>query len=73
MISVCRAGAKKRSEKFGISSTDQDALKRSKTANFNFYGAPVVIFISQPKGLGEWSILDAGMFIQNILLGFHAA
>jgi len=68
-----RANAKKRNEKFGISPTDQDALKRSKIANFNFYGAPVVIFISQPKSLGEWSILDAGMFIQNILLGFHAA
>lgn len=49
-----------------------DAALKSKQANFNFYGAPAGIFFYQDASLGLWSILDMGMFIENIILGFHS-
>jgi len=41
-----------------------------KINNFRFYGAPVVLFIYQHRNLPLWSYLDAGMFIENLLLSF---
>jgi len=62
----------KRSAIAGIDLNAPDSVTRSKKANFRFYGAPCGIFILQDASLGEWSILDAGMFIQSFMLASHA-
>ena len=62
----------KRNTAYGIVSGDPDALRKSKMANFKFYSAPVVLYFYHDASLGMWSVLDMGMFIQNVMLGFHA-
>jgi nitroreductase len=62
----------KRSVLAGIDLNAPESVLRSKKANFRFYGAPVGLFIVQDAALGEWSILDAGIFIQSLLLAAHA-
>jgi len=63
---------KRRSEKFGIDLSSPDIIKRSKIANFRFYGAPHAIFLFQDSSLSLWSILDIGMFAQSLMLTAHA-
>jgi nitroreductase len=62
----------KRSALAGIDLNAPESVHRSKKANFRFYGAPCGLFILQDASLGEWSILDAGMFIQSLMLAAHA-
>lgn len=62
----------KRSAIAGIDLNAADSVLRSKKANFRFYGAPYGLFIMQDASLGEWSILDAGIFIQSLMLAAHA-
>lgn len=62
----------KRSAIAGIDLNAPDSVHRSKKANFRFYGAPCGLFILQDASLGEWSILDAGLFIQSLMLAAHA-
>jgi nitroreductase len=62
----------KRSAIAGIDLNAPESVHRSKKANFRFYGAPCGLFIFQDSSLGEWSILDAGMFIQSLMLAAHA-
>lgn len=62
----------KRSREFGIDISAPDNIKRSKKANFRFYGAPHGIFFFQDASLNEWSTLDMGMFVQNVMLAAHA-
>ncbi|MDH3974337.1 MAG: nitroreductase [Deltaproteobacteria bacterium] len=61
-----------RSKLFHIDLTDPENIKRSKKANFRFYGAPHAIFFYQDASLNEWSILDMGMFIQSVMLAANA-
>ncbi|MCL0035617.1 nitroreductase [Thermodesulfovibrionales bacterium] len=63
---------KKKSERLGIDLSKPEYLRKAKIANFRFYGAPHVIFLFQDMSLGKWSILDAGMFAQNLMLAAHA-
>lgn len=62
----------KRSALAGIDLNAPESVLRSKKANFRFYGAPWGLFILQNAALGEWSILDAGIFIQSLMLAAHA-
>lgn len=62
----------KRSALAGIDLNAPESVLRSKKANFRFYGAPWGLFILQDASLGEWSILDAGIFIQSLMLAAHA-
>ncbi len=62
----------KRSAIAGIDLNAPDSILRSKKANFRFYGAPCALFILQDASLGEWSILDAGIFAQSLMLAAHA-
>ncbi|MDH4262132.1 MAG: nitroreductase [Spirochaetia bacterium] len=62
----------KRSLAFGVTSGDPESVKKSKQANFNFYGAPAGLFFYQDASLGQWSLLDMGMFVENVILGFHS-
>jgi len=52
----------------GIGREDTEKRKNLRLLNFKFYGAPAVLFIFMDKNLGEWSIMDIGMFAQTIML-----
>ncbi|MBF0559998.1 MAG: nitroreductase [Nitrospirae bacterium] len=63
---------KTRCEIFGVDLNSPEIKKKSKAANFSFYGAPHGIFLFQDGALNEWSILDIGMFAQSLMLAAHA-
>ncbi|MBI3794999.1 MAG: nitroreductase [Nitrospinae bacterium] len=69
-----RAASAKRNKAFGVdaSLSPKDALKRSKIANFRFYGAPHCIFIYMDSGLTLWSVFDMGCFAQTLMLAAKA-
>ena len=63
---------KKRSELTGKDLNSPEVRKKSKIANFRFYGAPHGIFLYQDSSLTEWSIFDIGLFSQSLMLAAHA-
>ena len=63
---------KKRSEATGKDLNDPEVRKKSKIANFRFYGAPHGMLLFQDASLTPWSIFDMGLFAQNIMLAAHA-
>jgi nitroreductase len=63
---------KKRSEIIGKDLNSPEIKKKSKIANFRFYGAPCGIFLFQDSSLTEWSIFDIGLFAQSLMLAAHA-
>ena len=56
----------------GIERDDHVARQRQWARNYEFFGAPVELFIFTHSGLGEYSVSDAGLFMQNLMLGAHA-
>jgi nitroreductase len=56
----------------GIEREDKQKRKELKLANFEFYGAPCVLFLFMDSTLSSWSILDTGFFAQNIILAAHS-
>lgn len=56
----------------GIGRGDAAARDAQMRRNFEFFGAPTAIFIFTHKGLGEYSVSDAGLFMQNLMLSAHA-
>lgn len=63
---------RKRSEITGKDLNSPEVRRKSKIANFRFYGAPHGIFLFQDSSLTEWSIFDMGLFAQNLMLAAHA-
>lgn len=63
---------KKRAEATGIDLNDPEVLKKAKTVNFHFYGAPHAIYLFQDASLTPWSLFDLGLFAQSIMLAAHA-
>ena len=63
---------KKRSEMTGKDMNSPEVRKKSKIANFRFYGAPHGIFLFQDRSLTLWSLFDMGLFAQSIMLSAHA-
>jgi len=61
-----------RYETMGIDLSDPQVIKKSKIANFKFYGAPHVIYLYQDNSLPLWSLFDLGLFAQNLMLAAHA-
>lgn len=60
-----------RGERFkllGIDRQDKAALKANQGLNYQFFGAPVAIFLCIDRTLGSWSIFDLGALTQTILL-----
>ena len=39
--------------------------------NFEFFGAPTAIFVFVHSGLREFSVLDAGIYLQTLMLSAH--
>lgn len=63
---------KKRGALLGIDLNSPEIKKKSKAANFRFYGAPHGIFLFHDSVLNEWSIFNAGLFAQSLMLAAHA-
>jgi nitroreductase len=40
--------------------------------NYNFFGAPVELFIFTHKSIGKYAASDASLFMQNLMLAAHA-
>jgi len=53
----------------GIAREDKQARIDQMNRNFVFFDAPVGIFISSDRRLATGTIMDIGMFIENILIG----
>lgn len=52
----------------GIERADIAGRNREIGRNFEFFGAPVALFVFARSGMGVYSSLDAGFFAQNLLL-----
>ncbi len=55
-----------------IGRTDHAAREAQMRKNFEFFGAPTAIFVFVHSGLREFSVLDAGIFVQTLMLSAHA-
>jgi nitroreductase len=56
----------------GIGRKDHAAREAQMRKNFEFFGAPTAIFMFVHSGLREFSVLDAGIFLQTLMLSAHA-
>ena len=56
----------------GIDRKDRAARDASWARNYEFFGAPVELFIFAHKSLGKFSANDAGLFVMNLMLSAHA-
>jgi nitroreductase len=56
----------------GIAKGDKAAMHAQTGRNFAFFGAPVGLIFSVDRRLGRGSLLDYGMFLQNIMLAARA-
>lgn len=52
----------------GIERHDLAARDRQMRRNFEFFGAPTAVFVFVHRGLGEYSVLDAGVLLQTLML-----
>lgn len=52
----------------GIVRGDREARELQMAKNFTFFDAPVVIFIFVHEALNQWASLDAGIFLQSLML-----
>ncbi|MDF1820076.1 MAG: nitroreductase family protein [Alcanivoracaceae bacterium] len=52
----------------GIAREDHAARDAQMARNFAFFDAPVAMFLFVHKGLGHYSTLDAGIFLQSLML-----
>lgn len=52
----------------GIDRHDRGARDAQIRRNFEFFGAPVVLFLFVHKSAREYGILDAGIFLQSLML-----
>lgn len=55
-------------KQLGIDRKDHRARHEQMAENFRFFGAPVAIFLFVHEGLGVYSVLDAGIFLQSLML-----
>ncbi len=56
----------------GIDRKDRGARDAQMRRNFEFFGAPTVLFIFVHGGLHEFAALDAGIFVQTLMLSAQA-
>jgi nitroreductase len=56
----------------GIDRKDHAARTAQMRRNFEFFGAPTAIFVFVHGGLHEYSVLDAGILLQTIMLSAQA-
>lgn len=56
----------------GIAREDKDKMHQHYKDNFEFFGAPQVLFITTRKDAGLGNFMDIGMFLANVLNGITA-
>jgi nitroreductase len=56
----------------GIAREDGVARHRQMRRNWEFFGAPVVLFVFVRQELGAYSVLDAGIYLQSLMLSAQA-
>lgn len=56
----------------GIGKGDKARMHEQHQQNFRFFGAPVGLMFTIDKVMGRGSLLDYGMFLQNIMLAARA-
>jgi nitroreductase len=56
----------------GIGKGDRDRMHQQHQRNFRLFDAPVALMFTLDKVMGRGSLLDYGMFIQNVMLAARA-
>ena len=56
----------------GIGKGDKDAMHAQHQRNFRFFDAPVGLMFTLDRVMGQGSLVDYGMFLQNIMLAARA-
>lgn len=56
----------------GIERGDRERREAQYRRNFEFFGAPAALFLFAHEALGSYSVLDAGLFLQSLLLAATA-
>jgi nitroreductase len=56
----------------GIGKTDKDRMHEQHQRNFKFFDAPIGLMFTIDPIMGRGSLLDYGMFIQNIMVAARA-
>jgi nitroreductase len=59
-------------ELLGIGRKDHAAREAQMRRNFEIFGAPTAIFVFVHSGLREFSVLDAGIYLQSLMLSAQA-
>ena len=62
----------KRFQAIGIERADERQRRALRLLNFEFYGAPCVLFLFMDSTLSSWSIFDMGLFAQSLILAAHS-
>jgi nitroreductase len=52
----------------GIQKGDRAGGLTQELKNFDFFGAPVGLFVFMDRDLGQGSLIDCGMFMQNLMI-----
>lgn len=60
-------------EALGVARDDKARRAAEMRRNFDFFGAPHVLILSAPTALGEYGLLDCGLFVGAFLLAVEAA
>jgi nitroreductase len=56
----------------GLTRDDKHGMHRQHGRNFDFFGAPVGLFFTLDRDLERGSWLDAGMFVQSVMIAARA-
>ena len=56
----------------GIGKGDNDAMHMQHQRNFKFFDAPVGLFVTIDRVMGRGSLVDCGMFLQNVMIAARA-
>jgi len=56
----------------GIAKGERDRMERQFAKNYSFFGAPVGLFFTIDRVMGQGSWLDYGMFLQNVMIAARA-
>lgn len=56
----------------GITKGDKDAMHAQHQRNYRFFDAPVGLFVTIDRVMGRGSLVDCGMFLQNIMVAARA-
>jgi len=62
----------KRLRVLGIERADERQRKELRLLNFEFYGAPCVLFLCMDATLSSWSIFDIRLLAHSIILAAHS-